>query len=52
MDDGGSTVIGLIIFCVLLIMDGIFYGFLTALEEVTESQIQKHQEEGDKHAEW
>ena len=52
MDDGGSTVIGLIILCVLLIMDGIFYGFLTALEEVTESQIQKHQEEGDKHAEW
>ena len=52
MDDCGSTVIGLIIFCVLLIMDGIFYGFLTALEEVTESQIQKYQEEGDKHAEW
>lgn len=52
MDDGGSTVIGLIIFLVLLVMDSIFYGFLTALEEITESQIQKRKEDGNKHAEW
>lgn len=52
MDDAGSTVIGLIIFLVLLILDGIFYGFLTALEEITESQIEKRKEEGNKHAAW
>ena len=31
MDDGGSPVIGLIIFLVLLIWNGMLYGFLTAL---------------------
>lgn len=52
MDDGGSTVIGLIVFLLLLVLDSIFYGFLTALEEITESQIQKRKEDGNKHAEW
>lgn len=53
MDDGGSPVIGLIIFLVLLVIEGILYAFLTALEEVTESQIAKRQEEGKyKHAVW
>lgn len=52
MDDGGSPVIGLIIFFILLIINGILYGFLTALEEITESQIEKQQEEGNRHAAW
>lgn len=52
MDDGGSTVIGLIVFLLLMVLDSIFYGFLTALEEITESQIQKRKEDGNKHAEW
>ena len=52
MDDGGSPVIGLIIFLVLLIWNGMLYGFLTALEEITESQIEKRQEQGNKHAVW
>lgn len=52
MDDGGSTVIGLIIFLVLLILDGILYGFLTALEEVSDSQVEKKKEEGKQYAEW
>lgn len=52
MDDGGSTVIGLIVFLLLLVLDSIFYGFLTALEEITESQIKKRKEDGNKHAEW
>lgn len=52
MDDGGSTVIGLIIFLGLLIFDGILYGFLTALEEITESQIEKRKEEGNRYGEW
>ncbi|MEG0963088.1 MAG: hemolysin family protein [Lachnospiraceae bacterium] len=52
MDDGGSPVIGLIVFLVLLILDGIFYGFLTALDEVAESQVERKAEEGDKQAQW
>ncbi len=52
MDDGGSPVIGLIVFLVLIILNGGLYGFLTALEEVTESQVQKRAEEGSKRAVW
>lgn len=52
MDDGGSPVIGLIVFFGLLVLNGIFYGFLTALEEITENQVEKKAETGWKHAEW
>ena len=50
MDDGGSPVIGLIVFLVLVVINGALYGFMTALEEVTESQVQKRAQEGSKHA--
>lgn len=52
MDDGGSPVIGLIVFLVLVVINGALYGFMTALEEVTESQVQKRAQEGSKHAPW
>lgn len=52
MDDGGSPVIGLIVFLVLIIVNGGLYGFLTALEEISESQVQKRAEEGSKRAVW
>ena len=52
MDDGGSPAIGLIVFFVLVAVTGALYGFLTALEEVTESQVGKRAEEGNKHALW
>lgn len=52
MDDGGSPVIGLMVFFVLTIVNGFLYGFLTALEEISESQIQKRAEEGSKQAVW
>lgn len=52
MDDGGSPVIGLIVFLVLVVINGASYGFLTALEEVTQSQVQKRAQEGSKHAPW
>ncbi len=52
MDDGGSPVIGLIVFLVLVVINGALYGFMTALEEVTESQVQKRAQEGNKHAPW
>lgn len=52
MDDGGSPAIGLIVFIVLMILNGILYGFLTALDEAADSQIEKKAEEGNKHAQW
>lgn len=52
MDDGASPAIGLVVFLVLTIVNGLLYGFLTALEETGESQIQKRAEDGNKHASW
>ncbi len=52
MDDGASPAIGVVVFLVLTIVNGLLYGFLTALEEMGESQIQKRAEEGNKHASW
>lgn len=52
MDDGGSPLIGLIVFLVLVVINGGLYGFLTALEEITESQVEKRAEEGNKQAVW
>ena len=52
MDDGASPAIGLIVFLGLVIINAIMYGFLTALEEVSESQVEKRKEEGSKYAPW
>ena len=52
MDDGGSPLIGLIVFLVLVVINGGLYGFLTAMEEVTESQVKKRAEEGSRQALW
>ena len=52
MDDGGSPVIGLIVFLGLTVINSFLYGFLIALEETSESEIQKHAEQGEKHAVW
>ncbi|MEY8518491.1 hemolysin family protein [Lachnospiraceae bacterium 29-84] len=52
MDDGASPVIGLMVFVVLVAVNGMMYGFLTALEEVAQSQIEKRAQEGRKHAGW
>lgn len=52
MDDGDSPLIGLIIFLILVVVNGCLYGFLTALEEITEKQIKQREEEGSKHASW
>lgn len=52
MDDGGSPAIGLLAFLVLTVINGLLYGFLTALEETSESQIHKRADEGNKHAAW
>ena len=52
MDDGGSPVIGLIVFFLLVAVNGGLYGFLTALEEISESRVAKRAEEGSKQAVW
>lgn len=52
MDDGGSPVIGLIVFFLLVAVNGGLYGFLTALEEISESRVAKRAEEGSKQAAW
>lgn len=52
MDDGGSPAIGLVAFFVLTVISGLLYGFLTALEETSESRIHKRADEGNKHAAW
>lgn len=52
MDDGGSPAIGFVVFLVLTVINGLLYGFLTALEETGESQIQKKADDGNKFAPW
>ncbi len=52
MDDGDSPLLGLAIFVFLAAANGILYGFLAALEEITENQVRKREEEGSKHASW
>lgn len=52
MDDGGSPAIGFVVFLVLTVINGLLYGFLTALEETGESQIQKKADDGNKFVPW
>lgn len=52
MDDGASPAIGLVVFLVLTVVSGLLYGFLTALEETSESQIQKRADGGNRRASW
>lgn len=48
MEDGGSPSQGLLIFIILLIVNGVFYGFGSALQSVNEKQVKKKAEENDK----
>lgn len=52
MEDGGSPLIGLIVFLILLILDAVLYGFSIALDNLSDSQIDKKVEEGNKKALW
>lgn len=52
MDDGGSPVIGLIVFLILTVVSGLLYGFLIALEEVSERLVQERWQAGNKQAAW
>ena len=52
MDDGGSPLIGLIVFLILLLLDAVFYGFMVAVDNLNDSQVDKKVEEGNKKAVW
>lgn len=52
MDDGGSPLIGLVVFLILLLLDAVFYGFQVAVDNLNDSQVDKKVEEGNKKAVW
>lgn len=51
MDDGSRTpLLGLVILVVLILLNGILYGFAAAVRELSENEIQKMAEEGSRKA--
>lgn len=50
MEDGGSPISGLFIFIGLLIINGLFYGFGSAIQSANENNIEKKAGEGNKRA--
>lgn len=50
MEDGGSPYFGLIIFLVLLLMNGWLFAFEAAMDNVNESELEKKKEAGKKNA--
>lgn len=50
MEDGGSPYLGLIIFLVLLLMNGWLFAFEAAMDNVNESELEKKKEAGKKSA--
>ena len=52
MDDGGSPLIGLFVFLLLLMVDAVLYGFSIAVDNLSDSYVDKKVEEGNKKAIW
>ena len=51
MDDGSrSPLAGLIVLVILILLNGILYGFAAAVRNLNQSEIQKMAEEGNKKA--
>ena len=51
MDDGSrSPLAGLILLVILILLNGILYGFAAAVRNLNQSEIQKMAEEGNKKA--
>lgn len=48
MDDGISPLVGCIIFFIFIILNGMAYGFGTAIQQVNENDVKKEAAEGDK----
>lgn len=52
MEDGGSPLIGLVVFLILLVLDAVLYGFSIAVDNLNDSQVDKKADEGNKKALW
>lgn len=50
MDDGSSPLRGLIVLVGCILLNGMFYGFSSAIHNVSESEMEKKASEGDKKA--
>lgn len=50
MDDGGSPTTGIIVFVILLLLDGVVFGFLAAMQNLNEASAEKLSKEGNKKA--
>lgn len=52
MDDGSSPLRGLIVLVICILLNGIFYGFSSAIHNLSESEMEKKASEGDKKAQY
>ena len=52
MDDGSSPLWAVMVFLLFIIINGILYGFGSAIQKVSESEVEKRQQEGDKRSRW
>ena len=50
MDDGGSPTIGILIFVGLIVMDFVIFGFVAAMQNLSEATVEKMAKEGNKSA--
>lgn len=52
MDDGSSPLWTVMVFLLFIIINGILYGFGSAVQKISESEVEKKLQEGDKNARW
>lgn len=52
MDDGSNPIAGCIIFLIFILLNGIAYGFGTAIQQVGENEVKKEAVGGDKRSAW
>lgn len=52
MDDGSNPIAGCIIFLTFILLNGIAYGFGTAIQQVGENEVKKEAAGGDKRSAW
>lgn len=52
MDDGSSPLWTVMVFLLFIIINGILYGFGAAVQKLSESEVEKKIQDGDKNAKW
>lgn len=52
MDDGGNPLIGMLLFVLFLILDALLHGFLTAVNNLSDRQVEKLAEGGGRRGLW